>query len=93
MDKQDRLESCLLLVIREIVKLEQEIIFECQDEMKKVQDLSLVLQDRVKMKKNYEEMIKSVEDNMVALKSIKERLKIFYDIFGFLEEIDNKKGE
>jgi hypothetical protein len=87
MVKQD---DMIKVVVKEILDLNQEILFEQQDNMKKVNALNSPYKNpTVHELLDNDEIIKSVEESMSELEPIKHRLKVFNKIF----EIITEEGE
>tara|TARA_R110002020_G_scaffold159319_2_gene343037 strand:- start:32 stop:349 length:318 start_codon:yes stop_codon:yes gene_type:complete len=84
MVKQDDMVKVL---VKEILELNQEILFEQQDNMKKVSSINSPYKNpTVHQLLDNDEIIKSVEESMSALEPIKHRLKVFNKIFEIILE-------
>ena len=84
MVKQD---DMIKVIVKEILDLNQEILFEQQDNMKKVNALNSPYKNpTVHELLDNDEIIKSVEESMSALEPIKHRLKVFNKIFEIIAE-------
>ena len=86
MVKQDDIVN---VVVREILKLNEKILFEEQDNMNRMNRLSFKNETNPIQLENNNKIIKSVEKSMSALEPIRRKLDIFNKIF----EIVLEQGE
>ena len=84
--KQDDIVN---VVVREILKLNEKILFEEQDNMNRMNRLSFKKDTNIIELENNDKIIESVEKSMSALEPIRRKLDIFNKIF----EIVLEQGE
>jgi hypothetical protein len=91
MVKQD---DMIKVIVKEILDLNNKLLFEHQDNMKKMNVLYSPYKDTTTVHQllGNDEIIKSVEESMSALEPIKHRLNVFNKIFEIiLEEGENNE--
>ena len=86
MVKQD---DMINVVVKEILKLNEKIIFEEQDNMNRMNRLSFKKDTNIIELENNDKIIESVEKSMSALEPIRHKLNVFNKIF----EIITEEGE
>ena len=88
-----KIDDMIKVLVKEILDLNQEILFKQQDNMKKMNVLSINSPYKntttVHELLDNDKIIKSVKESMSALEPIKHRLKVFNKIF----EIITEEGE
>mgnify|MGYP003137140866 FL=1 len=84
--KQDDIVN---VVVREILKLNEKILFEEQDNMNRMNRLSFKKDTNIIELENNDKIIESVEKSMSALEPIRHKLNVFNKIF----EIITEEGE
>ena len=87
MVKQD---DMINVVVKEILKLNEKIIFEEQDNMNRMNRLSFKNETNPIQLENNNKIIKSVEKSMSALEPIRRKLDIFNKIFEIIKKEKDK---
>ena len=87
MVKQD---DMINVVVKEILKLNEKIIFEEQDNMNRMNRLSFKNETNPIQLENNNKIIKSVENSMSALEPIRRKLDIFNKIFEIIKKEKDK---
>jgi len=87
--KKVKQDDIINVVVKEILKLNEKILFEEQDNMNRMNRLSFKKDTNIIELENNDKIIESVEKSMSALEPIRHKLNVFNKIF----EIITEEGE
>lgn len=88
--KKVKQDDIINVVVKEILKLNEKILFEEQDNMDRMNRLSFKKDTNIIELENNNKIIKSVEKSMSSLEPIRQKLNVFNKIFEIITEEGDK---